>query len=177
MSQEKPSRSPRDSALLAAIRTILAWCKSNASFRCLPDSASGWCNGGCALFGVVATRLFPEADLWGLWGRTAGSGDTDKPGATRGPWGDRNDLLQHVIVELNGTFFDGSGFLGEDAGAAAAAYGRAEDLVVTEWRPTCCEEIAETEIACEREDVYRTEKALRAHLIRNNTPVPELVIV
>jgi hypothetical protein len=63
------------------------------------------------------------------------------------------------------------------AQAAAAACAIAEDLRITAWRPICWEEIAETEIACEREDVYRTEKALRAHLVRCKTPAPEPVIV
>ena len=173
MPKEMIFRRLREPALMAAIPTILAWCKSNASFRYLPDSASGWCNGGCALFGLVAERLFPAADLWGLWGRPAG----DEPGAFAEARGDVDNRLQHVVIEFNGMFFDGSGFLGEDIWAAAAAYAIAEDLHITAWRPICWEEIAETEIACEREDVYRTEKALRAHLVRCKTPAPEPVIV
>jgi hypothetical protein len=166
----------RDPTLMAAIHTMLVWCKSNVSFRYLPDGASGWCNGGCALFGILSIRLLPDADLWGLWGRPS-DGDEDEPGAFAEKRGSVDGPLQHVVVELNGMFFDGSGILGEDIRAAAAAYGIAEDLVITAWRPTCWEEIAGTEIACDREDVYRAEKALRAHLLDCRTPTPAPVIV
>ena len=89
------------------IDRVLAWCRTNGSYRLLPDGACSWRCGGCALLGLAVSQTFPAAEIWGLWGR---------PGRDHARVGQNSDgdagVLQHIMIRFEGHFFDGGGRLG-----------------------------------------------------------------
>jgi len=143
------------------IDRVLAWCRTNGSYRLLPDGACSWRCGGCALLGLAVSQAFPDAEVWGLWGRPG----RDHAGVEQKADGDTG-VLQHIMIRFGGHFFDGGGRLGTLPEEAATTYGVAEDVFVGSWRAILWAVIAETEIPCDRQSVEAIRRRMAAWIAR-----------
>jgi hypothetical protein len=153
----------------AIANRIIEWCGSDESFDYLPANC-GWTSGGCAVLGLAVSELLTDAGTWGLFGIRTDRGDLGsvRLGTLRAP-----NILQHVVVKAPGTVFDGHNRYKGDMAGAAAAYARAEGIVISGWKPVFWEEIAAGgEIECHRDTVRDIGLALGRFLNGQSLQVP-----
>lgn len=142
---------PTTTSVRISPEQVIAWCRSKQaqSFLSRRD-VSGWTSGGCGLLALAAQDAL-GATMWGLWGEHS----DDEPGACQSGESRDDMVLQHIIIEIGGVFFDGSMVLGADIESAAMAYGVAEDLLIKDWDTVLADDIDDAAILCDRVSVER----------------------